>query len=136
LALLFSFNEHIYYLDAEFPLPTSKEKAGYFVGNAENVGEALTFWILTEDTEQFIARSIVRTAEDAKKPNKRVDAMNARPSGSSKTVIGKKDLIPNVTLPSIDPDCIIGCTFTNDHAGTIQNAEIVSQINNDTHQVE
>jgi hypothetical protein len=50
--LLFTFYQRIYYLDAEIPYPNSKEKARRFVGIAENVGDAMTFWILTEDTNQ------------------------------------------------------------------------------------
>jgi hypothetical protein len=60
-------------LDAEIPFPASKEKPGRFVGVAENVGDAMTFWVLTEDTEQLIARSVIRSAEDPNKANKRVD---------------------------------------------------------------
>ena len=41
--LLFTFNECIYYLDAEILFPDSKEKTGPFVGITENVGDALTF---------------------------------------------------------------------------------------------
>jgi len=50
--LIFTFNEHVHYLDEEIPFPNSKEKAGHFVGIAENDGDILTFWILIiEDTE-------------------------------------------------------------------------------------
>ena len=39
-------------MDAEIPFLNSKEEAGQIVGVAENVGDAFTFWILTEkDTE-------------------------------------------------------------------------------------
>ena len=41
----------IYFLEAEIPFPDSKEKVGCFVGIVENVGDELTFWRLTEDTE-------------------------------------------------------------------------------------
>ena len=41
--LLFAFYECVYCLDAEIPFPNSKEKAGHFVGIAENAEDALTF---------------------------------------------------------------------------------------------
>jgi hypothetical protein len=62
--LLFTFFEKVYYLDAESPFPESKEKPGWFVGVAENIGDAMTFWVLPEDTEQLIARSVIRSAEN------------------------------------------------------------------------
>ncbi len=46
---------------------------GYFVGIEHNVGNAMTFRILTHDTRQFIARSGVRPADDPSDPNLRVD---------------------------------------------------------------
>ena len=68
--LLYTFYQRIYYLDAEVPFPNSKEKAGRFVGITENIGDAMTFWIITEDTNQLIARSVLRTAENTETANK------------------------------------------------------------------
>ena len=62
--LIFSFYECFYYLEAEIPFPNSREKAEYFVGIAENVGDALTYWILTEDTDKLIAKIVIRSAEE------------------------------------------------------------------------
>jgi len=41
------------------------EKSGCFVGVAEDVGDALTYFILMDDTQQVIPRSIVWSALDS-----------------------------------------------------------------------
>ena len=53
--LTFSFMEPVYYKmnDASFP-SDSNEKLGYFVGIAENVGHAMTYKVLTQDTMKVI----------------------------------------------------------------------------------
>jgi hypothetical protein len=86
--LLFKFYERVYFLDADIPFPASKERAGRFVGIAENIGDAFTFWILTEDTDQLIARSVIRTAEDPNKPNLRLDQGKPDPEPPPIQVIG------------------------------------------------
>jgi hypothetical protein len=65
--LHYQFYEKIYYLDPGETFPKSKEKPGYWVGVATNVGDALTYKILTDDTEQVIHRSVIRTAESSKR---------------------------------------------------------------------
>ena len=40
------------------------------MGIAENCGDALTYLILTNDTNQVISRSVVRPADDKTHPNK------------------------------------------------------------------
>jgi len=73
--LHFSWWEPVYYLDDDGGWPShSKEKLGRWVGVAENVGDVLTWWILTEDTKQVIPRSVVRSALDKNFRNLR--AMN------------------------------------------------------------
>ena len=51
--------------DGKFP-SGSKEKRGRWVGVAENIGNTLTYLILSDDTEKVVARSILRpvTEED------------------------------------------------------------------------
>jgi hypothetical protein len=134
--LLFTFYERIYYLDAEVPFPSSKERAGYFVGIAKNIGDALTFWILTEDNECLIARSVLRTAEDPNKPNKRLDNQVNQIKSTPDKIMGMKDFITNSKLPSIDLDQLIGYTFTTEHAGVNQKAEIMKQEADDTYLIE
>jgi len=101
--LLFTFFQQIYYLDAEIPFPNSKEKLGRFVGIAENVGGALTFWIWTEATEKLIALSVIRGAEDPETPNIHLDQITSDSTPKEtislpKHVIGIKDLLPDGSL--------------------------------------
>jgi hypothetical protein len=55
--------ERVYYLDYS-TFPSTKEKSGYWVGVSKNIGNALTYKILTDDKETVISCSIVRTAEE------------------------------------------------------------------------
>ena len=71
--LIFQFYQKVYFLDGEASFPSSKERAGYWLGVCENVGDLLTFWILTDDTEVVLARSVVRPADDKTTMNKRVE---------------------------------------------------------------
>ena len=51
----------VYYLDDDGGFPSqSKEKRGRWVGVAENIGDTLTYYVLTDDTQQVIARSVLR----------------------------------------------------------------------------
>ena len=68
----FRWYEPVYYYNPNTSHPKTKEEPGYFVGFGENVGDALTFKILTLDTRRIIHRSVVRSALDPKAPNKRV----------------------------------------------------------------
>ena len=71
--LQFRWYEPVLYNDPNTSYPETKEKPGYFVGFTENVGDALTFKILTLGKRpQVIHRSVVRSALDPKSPNKRV----------------------------------------------------------------
>ena len=91
------------------------------------MGDALTFWIWTEDTEKLIARSVIHSAEDPTTPNKRVDQVSGDSPPSTKHVIGTKDLLPDGTLPIMDPDQLIGYTFPTQHAGTTQRVEVLTK---------
>ena len=60
--LQFYFYQPIFYLDTNGPsFPTSKELFGHWVGIADNVGDALTYLILTPNNK-VIARSTLRPA--------------------------------------------------------------------------
>ena len=59
--LRFQFFEKVFYLECDQNFPSSKEKAGYIIGVAMNVGDALTSKILTEDHETTLYRSVVRS---------------------------------------------------------------------------
>ena len=60
--------------DSDFPSGT-RELRGHFVGIAENVGHALTFKILTDDTSKVIYRSNVRPASMDMEYNLRLDPL-------------------------------------------------------------
>ena len=70
--LLFQFYQKVYFLNAQEKFPSTKECAGQWLGVCENVGDLLTFWILTDDTEVVIARSVMRPADVDKTSNKRI----------------------------------------------------------------
>jgi hypothetical protein len=54
----------MYYLVIEEQTPFSKEKSGYWLGMAHNVGDALTYHILTDETQTVIQRSVIRSRND------------------------------------------------------------------------
>jgi hypothetical protein len=63
--LLYPFWDKIYYLDTEQKYPYTKELPGHFLGVADNVGDALTFYILAQN-QQVLARSVIRSASNSK----------------------------------------------------------------------
>ena len=69
--LQFYWYEPVFYYDP-IQHPESTEKPGYFVGIAKNIGDILTYKILTADKKQILPRSVVRSARDPKAPNRRV----------------------------------------------------------------
>ena len=62
IILQYSFYQSIYYSE-KATFPTTNEKYGHWLGVAENMGDTLTYWILT-DKNIVIARSLVRPMED------------------------------------------------------------------------
>jgi hypothetical protein len=59
-------------LDPVSKFPETTENPRYFVGFADNVGDALTFKILKNDSVTVLHRSVVRSATDASHRNRRV----------------------------------------------------------------
>jgi hypothetical protein len=57
---------------SKFRFPETTERPGYFVGFADNVGDALTFKILKNDMVTVLHRSVVRSAAVASHRNRRV----------------------------------------------------------------
>ena len=112
--LQYHFWEPIYYRmqDARFP-STSDELRGHWVGVAETVGDALTYLILTEDTQTVIYRSAIRSAADTASAN-----LRALASGDGEPpqifVKSKSDSSGSPRLKSMQgfaPDDLIGRTF-------------------------
>jgi Reverse transcriptase (RNA-dependent DNA polymerase) len=58
--LQFTFWQPILFLDNENSWPSSKERSGYWLGVAENIGDFLTYWIFDDQSKQVLARSVVR----------------------------------------------------------------------------
>jgi hypothetical protein len=150
--LSFHWWQPVYYADqAEFP-SESNEKLGRWVGVAEKQGDALTYLVLTNDTQKVIARSAVRPASEPMFPNKRADDASAAstPAGGedSSTSMPKQyiysvadnlELNPSdVKLPLFSPEELLGLTFlkTTDDGQTMR-AKVVRKIRDqdaDNHQ--
>ena len=58
--LQFTFWQRVLYLDHEEPWPHSKERPGYWVGVAHNIGDALTYWIYDDQAKRLLAMSVVK----------------------------------------------------------------------------
>jgi hypothetical protein len=71
---MFYWFDPVLYLDPVSKLQFSEttERTGYFVGFADNVGDALTFKILKNDLVTVSHRSMVRLEADASHRNRRV----------------------------------------------------------------
>jgi hypothetical protein len=69
---MFYWFKPVLYLDpvSKLRFPETTERSGYFVGFADNVGDALTFKILKNDLVTVLNRSMVRSAADASHRNK------------------------------------------------------------------
>jgi hypothetical protein len=68
--LRFVWYEPVYFQAVEPHFPSdSREDHGFFIGFAHNVGNALTYRILTRDTQKIIERSAVRSAMNPTDPN-------------------------------------------------------------------
>jgi hypothetical protein len=71
--LIFTLYKPVFYYTGDLAFPGSKEKRGHFVGFSESIGDALTFKILTNDTQEIIHRSaVLRSALDSANLNKRL----------------------------------------------------------------
>jgi len=113
--LEYSFWEPVLYaVDNHFP-SQSPEKTGRFVGFAHNIGDILTFRILTDDTNQIITRSVVRPRMSSKNPNRRLDPFggeeNQPVSKPVMTMVKPQADEPKDTLPPqgpLTPDELIG----------------------------
>ena len=52
--LQFSFWQRVLYLEHENSFPSSKERSGYWVGVANNVGDTLTYWIFDDQMKRLL----------------------------------------------------------------------------------
>jgi hypothetical protein len=63
--LMFYWFEPLLYLEPVSKFQETIERSLYFVGFADNVGDALTFKILKNDLDTLLYRSVVRSTADA-----------------------------------------------------------------------
>ena len=126
----FTFYQPVYYYDEAEKYPSTKEQLGYWLGPAEHCGDALTYWILTEDHHQVLARSTVRAADDITTVNRRRNnpfrdeggykALEASPDKELLSSGG--DITHCDVLPTVEPMDLIGYKFVKEHDGTPQRA--------------
>ena len=129
--LTFYFNQPVLYAaDNKWPSETP-EKSGRWMGVAHNVGDALTYRILTDDTMKIIYRSAVRP-RDSENPNNRLDTFGGvEASKPIKSVIKSKEYaLPDVRAITFSPDDLVGRTFLKqpEEDGTRFRARIVRKI--------
>ena len=95
--------------DASFP-SQSPEKLGRWVGVATNIGDALTYLILDDASQQVIPRSVVCSALNPQHPNLRsacAPLQDGEESGGTAIITSVRDMLP----PSIDPAQVALPTF-------------------------
>ena len=82
--LAFYFYQPVYFhVDpSEQKHPESTEKRGRWLGISEHIGHTMTFLILTDDTQEIISRSVLRSAENPSMPNLREDPITLTPTRS------------------------------------------------------
>jgi hypothetical protein len=154
--LRFHWFQPVFYTvdDPSFP-SESPEALGYFVGISTHCGHAMTFKVLTADTNKVILRSQVRPADDPLRPNLRLtDLFDGEPPSriyvevqtrprevwksfpaltqilvkSNKPVIHQWYLVDTSEL--VDTPELVGKTFLmpGQQEGTIHRARIVEMI--------
>jgi hypothetical protein len=125
-ALQFEWYEQVYYLDNDESFPHTKEQRGRFVGISEHVGDALTYQILTDDTEQVIHRSVVRSAMDPHTANQRAsfpteDGEGEDVAANEGPITSLADDLPvdssEVKFPVIDPHDLVGAVVPLEYEG-------------------
>ena len=119
----FHFWEPVYYKKShdkweKFP-SQSDEARGRWVGVSENVGHAMTYKILTDDTKKIICRSVIRSADPEWAKNRRID-----PDRKEAVLFERQKGRP---FPTFNPADLYGRTFMTlpDDQGHQQRAEIV-----------
>ena len=136
--LKFFFWQRVYYKKVEPGFPSeSSEALGHIVGISEHCGHALTWKILTEDTNKVIFRSSVRACS-TDDPNFRAVMSDGEESGViADPIIKSRDNLssPDITNPVADepvfnPSDLIGRTFLMEpqENGEIHRAKIVQMI--------
>jgi hypothetical protein len=136
--LQYTFYEPVYYATDE-SFPNAKEGVGHWCGVAENKGDALTYWILT-DKKTIIARSLVRPTEN--RENLRTETtlpkQDAGATGSGEKSGVKLDLLTemaNSKCPDFDPSLHMGYTFVREDKRSVPTKTSVVEVDEDTGRV-
>ncbi len=130
----FHFYEPIYFAENN-TFPSTRDRPGRFVGIADTVGDALTYIILTDDTQEIIYRSAVRSALTDSECNLRLDPSGGeeKPINVLTTMdekIGGYNDQEGVNARTYSPEDLIGKTYTKDTDadGNKMKAKVVSLI--------
>lgn len=123
------FYQPVFYLDKSASFPESKERLGWWVGVAENCGDALTYKVLTTDFN-VITRSVVRASDHPVHPNRRAAKDLEDRDDAIMTTLHEqmKREGSNADLPTFDPTEIVGKKFLKDINGNPHKAEVVEQV--------
>jgi len=119
--LSFHFWQEVFYEDSK----NGGELLGRWCGPASKKGDFLTYWILTNDTEQLIARSNVRAAKDPMFPNRRARPLDSSlaaggegdaPSDQAPIIFSAADRLgladpTALEVPKFSPDELLGLSF-------------------------
>ena len=141
--LRFWFWQKVYYMkdDSDFP-SSSKEGIGHIVGISENVGHALTWKILTNDTLKVIHRSNVRPCDEddinfraamiggESDPTETSEILNPIIKSRHDPVDGESNHSSTQEMPVFNPADLVGRTFLMDQQedGQRHRARIVKLI--------
>ena len=123
--LQFHFYQPVFYYEKQSSYPRSKERLGWWVGVAENTGDALTYNILTTDNV-IIQRSVCRAADNQFHPNLRENQLEAPVITAESDVIDAAKLV----LPTVNPADILGKKFIKQVNGHPHKAEVVETLEN------
>ena len=141
--MTYHFWELVYYTEDDEPFPSkSEEKLGRWLGPAENVGDFLTYKILSLDTMQVLFRSRVRSAEDITAPNRKAlsDTVLGEPGSDTELKaalateilnrLNSKDENGETYKPAVySPEELVGLTVLREQEdGTVIRATVERQL--------
>ena len=126
--LQFYFYQPVFYLDTNDPsYPNSKELYGYWVGIAENVGDALTFKILTPEF-QIINRSTLRPAYHPLHYNLRQGEGEDTETQVDFKCPTVNPIETKISSKLIIPENIVGYQFIKEHNNTPHRAKVIETL--------
>jgi hypothetical protein len=113
--LMFDWFEPVLYLDpvSKFQSSETTEIPRYFVGFADNVGDAWKFKILKNDLFTVLHRSVVRSASDASHRNRRVSLSQMYKNNLNHDILSQvKPLFVKIVIISINLERLIMMCLT------------------------